>query len=325
MRDGFNRNIEYIRVSVTDRCNFRCLYCMPAAGVRLLEHADILTYEEILRLLSLLGRAGFRRVRLTGGEPLIRKGFADFVREVAALRYFEDIAVTTNGSLLAEMAFPLKAAGLKRVNISLDTVNVNRFSHITGGGKLSRVIEGVEAALLAGLSPVKLNVVLTDILQQSDISYFVDLVQTSPVSVRFIEYMPISQCDVSAGMSIPALKQTIETLGGLLTPTSMSYANGPAKYFRLSGSKGTFGFITPISEHFCGSCNRVRLTADGKIKPCLLSNQEYDIKTALRGEISDKNLLRLLERAITAKPAGHDLVDRMNAPGFCRNMSQIGG
>lgn len=326
MFDSYNRQIQYLRVSVTDRCNFRCAYCMPAQGVKMLSHDEILSYEEFLRIIRILSNHGVRKIRLTGGEPLIRKGIAEFIRDIAALQAITDISMTTNGSLLAAMAGKLKAAGLSRVNISLDTINPKLFRQITRGGDLTQTLQGIEAALAVGLTPVKLNIVLTNMITEQDIAYFVDFIHREPVSVRFIEYMPIGESATGPGPSIEEIKTIINSFGrGKLKPTIDICGNGPAKYYTLPQAKGSFGFITPISEHFCGVCNRIRLTADGKFKPCLLSNQEIDIKTALRNGASDDEIAELFYQTIAKKPQGHTLTNPDEPTQFFRKMSQIGG
>ena len=326
MHDGHNRQINYLRVSVTDRCNFRCAYCMPPQGVKMLKHDDILTYEELLRIIRIVSCYGVSKIRLTGGEPLVRRGIIQFIRNIAQLPAITDISLTTNGALLASMADKLKAAGLNRVNISLDTVDPEQFRIITCGGDVTETLRGMQAALAAGLSPVKINVVLTSIVTRRDIAYFVDLVYRQPVSVRFIEYMPVGESQVAPGPGIEEIKAIINTFGqGILQPTLNIRGNGPAKYFKLPQAKGSFGFITPISEHFCDMCNRVRLTADGKFKPCLLSNQEIDVRTALRSGANDAEIATIFYHTINNKPQGHTLANDDGPTNFLRKMSQIGG
>lgn len=326
MLDRLNRTIDYLRVSVTDRCNFRCAYCMPPEGVEQLAHHEILSYEELLKIITVLSKQGIKKVRITGGEPLVRKGIVDFIRQVARIRLISDVSLTTNGSLLDNMAADLKAAGLNRINISLDTVDADKFAAITGRKKLPETLCGIKSAINAGLNPVKLNVVLTEAFSETDLVYFIDQVYQYPVSVRFIEYMPIGNSRIGPGLSVETVKKLLGELGeGRLEPAHAPKGNGPAKYYRLPKAQGTFGFITPISEHFCNSCNRIRLTADGKFKPCLLSNYEIDVKSALRAGAGDKELADIFYRALQEKPSSHTLCRTSGHPDFWRKMSQIGG
>lgn len=324
MRDSFNRTIEYLRISLTDRCNFRCLYCMPSTGISPLHHRQILRYEEILRIVSVLTKYGLTRVRLTGGEPLVRRGLVDFVRELSSIPGLDDIAITTNGSLLAPLASPLKNAGLKRVNLSLDTVDAEHFRQLTCGGKLQDTLRGMEAALAVGLTPLKLNVVATTYLTDADLVFFLNLAHNRDIAVRFIEYMPIgTSASSTLGLPIGVLRERISHIASAQLQPATCIGGGPAKYYSLPGMNGLIGFITPISEHFCSSCNRIRLTSDGKIKPCLLANNEYEIKSLMRQGISDESLAELLLQAISMKPSGHTLSE--NGSDLRRQMSQIGG
>lgn len=326
MHDGYNRTIDYLRISLTDRCNFRCAYCMPSEGVKLINAPEILSYEELLRLITIFHHCGITKVRLTGGEPLVRKGVDEFISALTALGMLSDLSMTTNGSLLAPVAADLKAAGLNRVNISLDTADSSRFHEITGQDMLQATLDGIKSALTVGLTPVKINVVLTTAFTETDLAYFIDLVCNHPIAVRFIEYMPIGHGGIGAGMTTAEVKKLLtEAGGGPLEIAAYREGNGPARYCSLPHAKGVFGFITPLSEHFCGACNRIRLTADGKLRPCLLSNDEFDIKTPLRAGASDRYLAELFTRAIQAKPSGHSLYYGGTEKQFKRKMSQIGG
>jgi len=298
---------------------------MPPGGVNWLPHSEILTYEEMLRLIKVFGREGISSVRLTGGEPLVRKGIVDFVAKVKALGCIRDLSMTTNGSLLPKMAAELKAAGLDRVNISLDTVDPDRFAQITTCGSLKETLQGIESAFQANLLPVKLNAVLTDLLAESDLAYFLDMAARFPVAIRFIEYMPIGGSGITGGMNTTEVKEKLAAMAGRGLEPAESKGSGPAKYYRLPGAKGMFGFITPISEHFCGDCNRMRLTADGRLKPCLLSDKEIDVKTPLRAGADDAYLAELFHTAIREKPEGHSLCRASGHSDFGRRMSQIGG
>lgn len=326
MLDSYERTVNYLRVSVTDRCNFRCVYCMPPQGREWLDHSEILAYEELLRLINVFSGEGITNIRLTGGEPLVRRGIVDFVGAVAALGRIRDISLTTNGSLLPPLARGLKTAGLDRVNISLDTVNPISFARLTTCGRVEDTIKGVESAIEACLEPVKLNVVLTDALSEKDLAYFVDLVYRHPIAVRFIEYMPIGGHCFSGGLDVATVKKQLSNVGrAMLKPTGAVRGNGPAKYYQFPKALGTFGFITPVSDHFCSACNRLRLTADGKLRPCLLSREEFDIKTPLRSGVSDEELAAIFRQAVRAKPQGHSLCRASGFPAFGRSMSQIGG
>ena len=325
MLDGYHRNINYLRISVTDRCNFRCVYCMPPQGKVWLKHADILTYEELLRLITVFNREGINRIRLTGGEPLMRKGLVNFIAAIRNLGFIEDLSMTTNASLLPPVAGALKAAGLDRINISLDTINPTNFARITTCGRLEDTLAGIESALEAGLTPVKLNVVLTDALSEKDLAYFTELVYNRPISVRFIEYMPIGGRE-GGGPDVTTVRKLLsQAARASLDPEEHVRGNGPAKYYRFPKAQGSFGFITPISDHFCNACNRLRLTADGKLRPCLLSDKEIDIKTPLRSGASDEELAELFHAAIREKPQEHTLCRTSGYPAFERTMSQIGG
>ncbi len=325
--DTFRRKIDYLRISVTDRCNFRCVYCMPPEGVKQFSHQDMLTYEEILFIVDVLSnRCGIRKIRLTGGEPLVRKGLIRLISGIAQIGTIEDLSMTTNGSLLADQALELKKAGLSRVNISIDTLDAGRFSQITRGGDLEKTLQGVNQAMKAGLAPVKINVVLTSALSVRDLEQFAAMVYDNPLIVRFIEYMPIGHSEIAAGMTPGEVKRLLSGMGnGMLRPVSAGIkGSGPAGYYTMAGAKGAFGFITPVSDHFCRTCNRMRLTADGKLKPCLLSDKEIDVKTALRSGANSGVIAGLFFEAVRQKPAGH----RLNAndqQNFNRYMSQIGG
>lgn len=322
--DQYGRVIDYLRISVTDRCNLRCRYCMPAAGVPLLPCADILRWEEILTIVRAAVRLGVRRVRLTGGEPLVRKGLLEFVRRLSATPGLEDISLTTNGTLLAEQAAALKEAGVRRVNVSLDTLRPERFAAVTRRQGWTAVWQGLTAALAVSLAPVKLNVVVLRGFNDDELADFARLTYRWPVHVRFIEYMPLGAPDMAGAdpfMRWREMRRQVETLGAL-TPAEGA-DGGPARLFRLPGALGRVGFITPMSEHFCAQCNRLRLTADGKLRPCLLSDREIDIKPAVRGGDAAA-VAACLRQAVLAKPAGHHLAAGA-AAALHRGMRQIGG
>ena len=322
--DSFQRPINYLRVSVTDRCNLRCIYCMPASGVELVSHQDILSYEEIYTVVQAAAELGINKLRITGGEPLLRSGLAKLIEMLASIGAIDDISLTTNGILLPRYSAELKSAGLQRVNVSLDTLRQDRFELITRGGKLSDVLEGIEVAKSAGLNPVKINTVVMSGINDEELLDFAAKTISDGWHVRFIELMPVTGESTGARLFVPvsAIRQRLELLGEL-EPCLPSKGNGPAKYFRFPQAKGTIGFITPISEHFCFHCNRLRLTADGKLRLCLLAEEEIDLREPLRNGASSAELKRLIEEAVARKPLRHRL-----AEGYVpkdRPFSQVGG
>ena len=335
MKDSHGRTIDYLRISLTDRCNLRCIYCMPEEGVHSLAHEDILTLEEIERLVRIAAGMGISRVRLTGGEPLVRRGVTDLVRALNDIPGIESVALTTNGTLLPRMADELAAAGLSRVNISLDTLDPEQYAAITRRGSFDDAMAGIDAALAAGFDPVKVNAVVVRSLNQ-DVLSFARMSVDRPLHVRFIEYMPVGESAGACGcgwgkqdvIASDELRETIDEqaraagLGGLQPARRHTPAGwGPARYFEFEGAKGTVGFISPLSRHFCSECNRLRLTADGKIRPCLFSDEEFDVRTALRSDAADDDAVRaVLYAALGAKPDEHH--DKV---GTERGMSQIGG
>jgi cyclic pyranopterin phosphate synthase len=324
LSDSFQRPINYLRISVTDRCNLRCIYCMPAEGVSLMSHSDILSYEEIYTVAKAAAELGINKVRLTGGEPLVRAGLPELVRLLASIDTIDDISLTTNGTLLAHYAAELKQAGLQRVNVSLDTLKPDRFRQITRRGNLEDTLEGIEAAKKAGLNPVKINVVVMAGINDDEIPDFAARTVIDGWHVRFIELMPLNGDEpiTSKLVSVSEMRKRIESLGEL-EPHQVDVGNGPAKYFRLPDATGTIGFITPITEHFCYKCNRLRLTADGKLRPCLLSEEEIDLREPLRSGAESEELKKLIKEAIARKPLGHNLAAGSQRQG--RPFSQVGG
>ncbi len=327
--DSFNRPISYLRVSVTDRCNLRCVYCMPPEGVPWRHHEEILRYEEIETVVRAAASLGISKVRLTGGEPLVRLGMVDLVAMLARIPGIDDLAMTTNGTLLARHAEELKTAGLKRVNVSLDTLRPERFRRITRLGELSNTLGGIAAAREAGLLPVKVNTVVARGVNDDEVLDFALLTLEREWHIRFIEIMPLGQWQEAGSewennvVMTTEIRQRIETDLGPLEPVKVSVGNGPAQYYRLPGAQGTVGFITPISEHFCYQCNRLRLTADGKLRPCLLSDDEIDLRTPLRQGATIEDVKRLIVEAVRAKPERHHLSEQVIPQE--RAMSEIGG
>jgi cyclic pyranopterin phosphate synthase len=336
--DSFGRVIDYLRISVTDRCNLRCVYCMPPQGIQLKAHSEILTYEEIVAVVRAAAALGIRKVRLTGGEPLVRPHVERLVEMVAAVPGIQDVSLTTNAVLLDRHAGALSRAGLRRVNVSLDTLRADRFERITRFGHVADVWRGLEAAEREGLTPIKLNAVVVRGMNDDELADFAALTQTHTWHVRFIELMPVSnegdwgehlpppgdrlvttqemQARLSADLGVPGLFSESLALPGVT-------GNGPARVFRLPAALGTLGFISPVSQHFCPTCNRLRLTADGKLRPCLLAEGEVDVIGALRAGASDADVQALLLRTVRNKPERHHLEEQM-APQE-RVMAQIGG
>lgn len=326
MNDAFERDIDYLRISVTDRCNLRCIYCMPAEGVELSSYEDILRLEEIVKIIRSAVTLGIKKVRFTGGEPLVRKGITDLIKQTSEMPEIKDISLTTNGILLPEMAKGLKKAGLNRVNISLDTLSPQKYEHMTRGGQFSKVWLGIEAAGDAGLGPVKLNTVVIRGLNDDEIFDFVDLTTKMPIHVRFIELMPIGASQSAAMDTYISSAELLELIGSKreIVPAHEVTGSGPARYFRIPGAPGTVGVISPISSHFCSTCNRVRLTAEGQLRPCLQSPREIDLRVPLRSGASEQELADIIKLAINSKPEKHDLA-HTGWEGNRRVMNQIGG
>jgi GTP 3',8-cyclase len=325
--DRCNRKITYLRVSVTDRCNLRCVYCMPPEGVQWQSHESIMRYEEIEKIIRVGAEEGIREVRLTGGEPLVRKNLPDLIHLIAVIPGIEDLSLTTNGILLEEQAQALKDAGLKRINVSLDTMHPDKYARITRGGKIERVFRGLEKTEEVGLDPIKINMVLLKGVNDGEIKDLAFLTQQHRWQIRFIELMPVrNQTSWGEGFPEPAdmflpvskVKEILAPLG--LKPTEKIPGSGPAEIYQFEGGKGTIGFINPLSDAFCDACNRLRLTADGNLRPCLLSDLEVPLLPTLR---AGGDIRPLFYKAMEIKPESHEL-DRNMAP-EARCMMQIGG
>ena len=312
MRDRCGRSITYLRLSVTDRCSLRCRYCMPAGGVPKRDHRDNCSVEELVEIARAAADCGVRKVRLTGGEPLVRRGILDICRGISAIPGVEELCLTTNGAALPQLAKPLKEAGVDRLNVSLDTLRPDRYAYMTRVGRLEDALRGLEAAAAAGFAGTKLNVVLMKGFNEDEIPDFVDLARRYPLEVRFIELMPIGE-----GGSAPFLPaQAVLDACPDLRPAKGS---GVARRYRPPGGPGLVGLIEPMSHRFCGDCDRIRVTADGKLKPCLHSGQEIPLR-GLHGEA----LRRAIEDGIAAKPEHHHMTETgRSAAG--RDMNQIGG
>ncbi|MFC1718168.1 GTP 3',8-cyclase MoaA [Candidatus Poribacteria bacterium] len=323
--DKYGRKINYLRISVTDRCNLRCTYCMPPEGVPLMSHEDILRYEEITRVARLAHELGFTKFRITGGEPLARKGLPDLVRELTNLGEDVDLALTTNAVLLARYADELRAAGLSRINISLDTLKKEKFQQISRYDLFDEVMNGIQRAIDVGFDPVKVNVVVVRGVNDDEILDFVEMIKDQPLWVRFIELMPFNRNNwrdadfVSADETRKRIEKRHKLIGSTRQDTS-----APAVDYQISGYKGRIGFIAPLSKKFCDLCNRLRLTADGYLVPCLHSAIEIDIRKPMRAGASDDELRLILQEAMIAKPEAHTLCDD-NFDETRRIMSKVGG
>ncbi|WP_152393080.1 GTP 3',8-cyclase MoaA [Paenibacillus guangzhouensis] len=329
--DKYGREHHYLRISVTDRCNLRCIYCMPEEGMEFEPSEKILTFEEIAEVVRVVAGMGIRKIRLTGGEPLVRKNLEQLVAMIASIPGIEDIALTTNGMFLAPKARALKEAGLTRVNISMDSLQTDRFKIITRGGDVRKVLDSIDACVMAGLSPIKLNVVLMRGLNDDEIADFIRLTLDRDIHVRFIEYMPIGHSDATWKNLYLPLSRVMEVCAELqwdYDKIATIQGNGPSENYQLNGALGSFGLIHPVSEHFCQTCNRLRLTADGYIKPCLAWTEQFHIRSVVG---NDEAIRQMFLDALGTKPENHEMSHFLNddvtishTP-TARRMSQIGG
>lgn len=324
-RDQYGRAMTYLRISLTDRCNFRCVYCMPALGMKFQPRQELLTDEELLRVVRLCAESGFTKLRLTGGEPTIRPHVTELVRAMKAFPGIEELSMTTNGLLLGRLADGLREAGLDRVNISIDTLDPDKFKLMTRGGRLDLVWQGIEAAEAAGMTPIKLNTVVVAGQNDREVHQMAALTVDRPWQVRFLEIMPLEGVGQIHDDGLITSEQTrlrLEEQFGPLTPVEADAAD-PARLWRIPGARGTIGFISPVSEPFCAACNRVRLTADGKLRLCLLRNDEVDLRDMMRAGAGDDLLRAQIRKGIWRKPWGHLLAEGQRDT--VRGMSQIGG
>jgi GTP 3',8-cyclase len=326
MRDGRGRRIEYLRISVTDKCNLRCVYCMPPRGLPWLRRADLLTYEEIATIVAAMAPMGLRKVRITGGEPLVRRDVDSLIGMVSAVPGIEDVALSTNAVLLEGMADALKAAGVRRVNVSLDSLRPDRVDAIARRpGSYGQIMAGLDAAERAGFHPIKINVVVMRGRNDDEIEDFARITLERPWHVRFIEVMPVGEnLDVSADAYVPApeMLHRVRRIGEL-APVAGPSGNGPATYFSFPGAPGTVGVITPMSHNYCDTCNRLRLTADGKLRPCLFGDIHTNLRDPLR---AGEALEPLIEETLRIKPDRHNLVQGSDrGSGGLLALSQIGG
>ncbi len=318
MKDSYGREINYLRISLTDRCNLRCIYCMPEKGIEKVSHEDILTLEEVYEITEAFVELGINKIRFTGGEPLTRKGIVSLIQKVSKLSGVKDLAMTTNGLLLEKFSASLKEAGLNRVNISLDTLKEEKYAYITRGGKLEEILKGIEEARKVGLTPIKINTVLIGGFNDDEIIDFVELTEKEEIDVRFIELMPVGEAAPWAKEKFVSNSIVLDKVKEL-APVKREDNSSPAVYYKLPSGKGRVGLINPITCKFCENCNRIRLTSQGKLKLCLHSNKEIDIKEALRNE---EDIKKLITKSILEKEESHKLEEGKY---INRNMNQIGG
>lgn len=316
-------SVKCLRISITDRCNLQCVYCRPLHDCNFIEPQEILSFEEIHRIVRLFADCGIDRVRLTGGEPLVRKNITSLVAKLAAIKGIRELTLTTNGVLLQQKAEELKAAGLDRVNVSVDSLEADNYRQITGYNFLPRVVEGIQKAIDVGLQPVKINSVILRGINHSQIVALAGMSIDLPVTVRFIEYCPTSKDTQSAEDYMPysEIRRVIERCLGPLSDAVIDSGNGPALYFKIRNSAGAIGFIAGRSTIFCESCNRIRMTCDGKIKPCLYSAQDYDIRQLIRDGASDEHIRCLLQTIIAQK---HSFT-KLNSSATDFSMRKVGG
>ena len=323
--DPCNRHLNYLRISITDRCNLNCIYCVPRDLVPRISHDEILTYEEIIRLVRIGTKLGITKIRVTGGEPLVRKDVVGFLSELSKIETLSDLSLTTNGVALKDNLIKIKSAGIKRINISLDTLKRSKFKKITGVDLFDQVWQGIEMALEMGFHPIKLNTVALNGINDNELADMARLSFDYPFHIRFIEYMPIGESQMGNGplLLAPEIKKRISVLGKLI-PIRASENDGPAQRYRFEGAAGEIGFIHALSHHFCDRCNRLRLTARGQLRPCLLSDHHEDIKGPMRRGCSDEELAQIFFKAVHHKPSDHNLAVQDLAP-ICGQMRSIGG
>ena len=323
--DRCNRKLNYLRISITDRCNLKCIYCVPYDFIPKLPHKEILSYEEILHIVRISVRLGISKVRITGGEPLVRKGVYDFLEQLTKIQGLLDISLTTNGVLLKDNINKIKSAGIKRINISLDTLNRKKFRQIAGYDFFNQIWEGIELAQKMGFDPIKINVVPLKGVNYDELLDIAALSIAYPFHIRFIEYMPMgtNQMEIDRHLLFPEIKKQINQLGKMI-PVEKGMNDGPAERFKFESARGEIGFIRPISRHFCNTCNRLRLTASGQLRPCLMSDVQVDLKTPLRKGCSDDELAEVFLKAVRLKPSEHNL--SLDHPaGVSAQMCAIGG
>lgn len=324
MKDKYDRPIDYIRISLTDRCNLRCIYCMPEDGVDLVRHEDILSYEELIRLCKALIKIGINNFKLTGGEPLVRLNITDFIGQLKSLEGVGEVTITTNGVLLEDMGLDLMESGIDRINVSLDTLDPDKFHALTRGGDLNKVLRGIDLITGQGFDKLKINAVPIKPIDAKDLADLIRLGEDRPIDIRFINLMPIGQGDEGSGYSKDEMKEIIDRAYGKGQIYLGKRGNGPAQYYSYPGLKGKIGFIDAIDDKFCHKCNRIRLSATGFLKLCL----HYNVGENIRNLINDNSIEDLaieLERIIYNKPLMHQMGQSDSKFTESRNMNQIGG
>ena len=317
MTDNYGRIIKYLRLSVTERCNLRCRYCMPEEGVYKKRHCDMLSENEMISVVEAAARLGINKLRITGGEPLVKKNIVSICQRAAAIDGIDELCITTNGTLLPELVYDLKNAGVNRINISLDTLSPDKYEYITRRRGLDSSLKGIEAALNAGFDRIKINTVLIGGFNDDEITTLAELSLKHPIDLRFIELMPMYDSGDFGDSAYISGDVVIKSLPELI---SLGNSDGVAKLYKLPGAVGNIGIISPVSNHFCGTCDRIRVTADGKVKPCLHSNVEYSLKG-----LDTDGMERVLKEAILSKPYAHVPLSSKERSGSGRNMNEIGG
>jgi len=330
MIDGHNRDISYLRVSITDRCNLRCRYCVPKEGLSRIGHDDILRYEEIIRVIMVAAKMGIRKVRITGGEPLVRRGVIDFIATLNLIDDLEDISLTTNAVLLEETAERIYQAGVRRINISLDSLDPGKYKEITRGGNLEVVLRGIEKAHEIGFRPIKINVVTIQGFNDDEALRFAELTMNRPYQVRFIELMPLGFAgmeNLGKYLANDYIKETINRRYPLeISTRARNSSDGPADLYRVRGGQGEIGFISPLSHQFCSSCNRLRLTSNGRLRACLLLDDEIDVLSPIRDGCTNQELAELLQLAVAKKPGTHNMnIEERHMKKCLTEMTSIGG
>ncbi|MDD3219647.1 MAG: GTP 3',8-cyclase MoaA [Lachnospiraceae bacterium] len=324
MQDQYGRKIEYLRISVTDKCNFRCVYCMPEDGVEYIEHEEVMRFEEVLRVCRCAVQLGIHEIKITGGEPLVRHGVCDLIRQISAIDGIDSVTLTTNGYLLRQYLPQLKSAGVTGINVSLDTLDPQHFHQITRNDGLSEVLAGIKEAVSIGIPSVKINCVPMR-GNQDDFVGVAMLAKDAPVHVRFIELMPIGMGQEFDRISQEQMIENLEARIGKLIPVQEHLGNGPAVYYKADGFLGRIGFISAISHEFCQDCNRIRMTVDGYLKLCLNYSSHINVRDYIRSGATDEELEHFLKAAIYGKPRHHGFLEKNNAEKESRKMVEIGG